>query len=87
MYNFIQLSNHSSLNFKKRRESTNKLSHTPTENTSTSSKTRIPLAALSMLILTESSEGNSRLTGRGQRTLPLRVVIPNNFRRISHLTI
>ena len=41
MYNFIKLNNHSSLNFKKRRENTNKLPHTPTKNTSTSSKTRI----------------------------------------------
>jgi len=41
MYNSIKLSNHKSLNFKKRRENTDKLSHTPTKNTSTSSKTII----------------------------------------------
>ena len=56
MYNFIKLNNHSSLNFKKRKENTNKLFHTPTKNISTSSKTRIPLATLSMLILTQSDE-------------------------------
>ena len=37
MYNSIKLSNHISMNFKKRKESTNKLPHTPTKNTSTSS--------------------------------------------------
>ena len=79
MYNSIQLSNHSSLNFKKLRESTNKLPHTPTENTSTSNKTRIPLTAPSVLILTQSGEENSHLTGRGQRTLPLRILIPKKL--------
>ena len=39
----------------------------------------IPLAAPSMLILTQSGEGNSHLTGRGRRTLPLRVLIPKNL--------
>ena len=39
MYNSIKLNNHSSLNFKKHTENTNKLSHTPTENTFTSSDT------------------------------------------------
>jgi len=79
MYNFIKLNNHSSLNFKKRKESTNKFFHTPAENSSTSSKTRIPLAAPSVLILTHPSEGNSHLTGREQRILPLRVLIPKNL--------
>ena len=32
-----------------------------------------------MLILTQSSEGKSHLTGRGQRTLLLRVLIPKNL--------
>ena len=41
MYNSIKLSNHSNLKFMKHREKTNKLSHTPMGNTSTSSKTRI----------------------------------------------
>ena len=41
MYNPIKLSNQSNLNFKKRRESSNKIPHTPTKNTSTSSKTKI----------------------------------------------
>ena len=41
MYNSIKLNNHSNLNFKKHNESTNKLPHTPTKNTSTSNKTRI----------------------------------------------
>jgi len=41
IYNSIKLSNQSSLNFNKRRKTTNKLPHTSTENTSTSSKTRI----------------------------------------------
>ena len=65
MYNSIKLNNHSSLDFEKCRESTNKLPHTPTENTSTSSMTRIyPLAAPSVLILTQPGEGNSYLTRR-----------------------
>ena len=79
MYNSIKLSNHSSLNFKKCRESTNKLLHTPTKNTSISSKTRYPLASPSMLILTQPGEGNSHLTGKGRRTLPLQVLIPKNL--------
>ena len=32
-----------------------------------------------MLILTQPGEGNSHLTGRGRRTLPVRVLIPKNF--------
>ena len=79
MYNSIKLSNHSSLNFKKRRENTNKLSHTPTENTSTSSKTMIPPSNPSVLILTQPGEGNSHLTERERRILPLRVLIPKNL--------
>jgi len=79
MYNSIKLSNYSSLNFKKRRKRTNKFFHTPTENTSTSSKSRIPLSAPSMLILTQPGEGNSHLTGIGRRTLPLRVLISKNL--------
>ena len=43
MYNSIKLNNHSCLNFKTRKKITNKLPYTPTENTFTSSKTRIPL--------------------------------------------
>ena len=69
MYNSIKLNNHISLNFKKRRESINKLFHTPTKNISISSKTKIPLTVV--LILTQSGEGNSHLTRRGQSTLPL----------------
>jgi len=68
MYNPIKLDNQSSLNFKKRRESSNKFPHTHTKNTSTSSKTKISLAAPSMLILTQLGERNSYLTGRGRRT-------------------
>jgi len=49
------------------------------KNTSTSSKTRISLAAPSVLILTQSGEGNFHLTGRGRRTLPVRVLIPKNL--------
>jgi len=49
------------------------------ENTSTSSKTRISLAAPSMLILTQPGEENSHLTGKGRRTLPVRVLIPKNL--------
>jgi len=41
IYNFIKLSNYSSLNFEKRRERTNKILHTLMRNTSTSSKTKI----------------------------------------------
>jgi len=70
---------HSNLNFKKRRESTNKLLHTPTENTSTSNKTRIPLKAPSVLILTQLGKGNSYLTRRERRTLSLWVLIPKNL--------
>jgi len=32
-----------------------------------------------MLILTQPGEGNSHLTGRGRRTLPLQVLIPKNL--------
>jgi len=32
-----------------------------------------------MLILTQPGEGNSHLTGKGRRTLPLRVLIPKNL--------
>jgi len=64
MYNSIKLSIHKSLNFKKCRESTNKLPYTPMGNTSTSSKTRIPLAIPSMLILTQPGERKSHLRGR-----------------------
>ena len=79
MYNSIKLGNHSRLNFKKRKENTNKLPHTPIKNISTSSKTKIPLAAPSVLILTLPGEENSHLTRRGRRTLPLRVLIPKNL--------
>ena len=71
MYNSIKLINRNSMNFKKRRESTNKFSHTLTENTSTSSKNRIPLVASSVLILTQPIEGNSYVIGKGRRTLAL----------------
>jgi len=79
MYNSIKLNNQSSLNLKKRSKSTNKFSHTPTKNTSTSSKTRIPLAASLVLILTQPGEGNSHLTSRGRRTLPKKNLIPKNL--------
>jgi len=32
-----------------------------------------------MLILTQSGEGNSHLTGRGRRTLPVRVLLQKNL--------
>ena len=64
MYNFIKLNNHNGLNFKKHKKSTNKLPHIPTKNTTTSSKTRIPLSTPLVLILTQSGEENSHLTGR-----------------------
>jgi len=79
MYNFIKLNHHSSLNFKKHNENTNKLPYTPTKNISTSSKTKIPLADPSVLILTQSGKENFHLTGRGRRTLPLQVLIPKNL--------
>ena len=82
IYNSIKLSNHSSLNFKRRRENTYKLSHIPTENTSSSSKIKIPLTAPLMLILTKPGEGNSNLTRRGQRNLPLRVLIKKNINHV-----
>ena len=66
MYNSIKLSNHSS-------------PHTPTEDTSTSSKSKIPLSAPSVLVLTQHGEENSYLTGRRRRTLPLWVLIPKNL--------
>jgi len=64
------------LNFKKRREGSNKFPHTPTEKVE---RPRYPLAASSVLILTQPSEGNSHLTGEGQRTLPIQVFIPKNL--------
>ena len=79
MYNSIKLINHCSLNFKKRRENTNKLPHTPTKNTSTSSKTRIHPISSSVLILTQFGGGNSYLTEKGRKTLLLRVLIPKNI--------
>ena len=79
MYNPIKLNNQNSLNFKEHRESSNKFPHTPKENTSTSSKTRISLTVPSMLILTHPDEENSHLTGRGRRTLLVRVLIPKNL--------
>ena len=82
MYNSIKLNNQSSLNFKKRWKSTNKFSHTPTKNTYTSSKIRIPLAIPSVLILTQPDEGNSRLTGREQRTFSLRVLLPKKLNHV-----
>ena len=75
MYNPIKFSNQSSLNFKKHRKSSNKFSHTPTESTFTSTKTKISHSSPLVLILTQPSEGNSHLTGRGCKTLPARVLI------------
>ena len=37
-----------------------------------------------MLILTQPGEGNSHLTGRGRRTLPVRVLIP---KKLNHVEI
>jgi len=48
IYNFIKFSNQSILNVNKRRESSNKLPHTPTENTSTSGKTWITPTNINM---------------------------------------
>ena len=79
MYNLIKFNKHSSLNFKKRKESSSKFPHTPTKNTSTSSKTRISPSSPLMLILTQPGERNSHLTGRERRTLPERVLIPKNL--------
>jgi len=76
MYNSIKLNNHNCLNFKKCKESTNKL---PREIPPQVARPGYPLAALSVLILTQLGEGNSLLTGRGQRTLPVRVLISNNL--------
>ena len=61
MYNPIKLSNQSSLNFKERRENSNKFPHSPTENISTNSKTRIPLIAPSVLIGEENSHLDEEL--------------------------
>ena len=76
MYNPIKPNNQSRLNFKKCKKSSNKFSHNPTKNTSTSSKTKISLTAPLVFILTQPGEGNSHLIGRGQRTLLVRVLIP-----------
>jgi len=65
MYNSIKLSNLSSLNFKKHRESINKLPILPRKIPPQVAKPGYPLAAPSMLILTQPGEGNSHLTGRG----------------------
>ena len=57
IYNSIKLSNQSNLNINKRRKTTNKLLHTPTKNTSTSSKTRI-IYIMNMLICWKSPMKN-----------------------------
>jgi len=79
MYNPIKLSNQSSLNFKKRRKNSNKFPILPRKIPPQVAKPGYPLAAPSMLILTQPGEGNSHLIGRGRRTLPVRVLIPKNL--------
>jgi len=49
------------------------------KNTTTSRKTRRTLATPSVFILTQPREKNSHLIGRGDSTLPLRVLIPKNL--------
>jgi len=76
MYNSIKLSNHNNLDFKKRKENTNIL---PQKIPPQIARPGYPLAAPSVLILTQPGEGNSHLTERGQRILPLRVLIPKSL--------
>jgi len=83
IYNSIKLSNHNSLNFKKHRESTNKFLLTPTENTSTSSKTMIPLATPSVLILTQPGEGNSS----NRKKMKNFTITSINTKKLNHLEI
>ena len=64
MYNSIKLGNQSNLNIKENRETTNKFLHTSTENNTTSSKTRKPLATPLVFILTQPEKGNSHREGR-----------------------
>jgi len=49
------------------------------KNTSISSKTKIPLATPSVLILTQPDKRNSHLTRRRRRTLSLQVLIPKSL--------
>jgi len=64
------------MNCKKHRESTNKLLRIiPPQVT----RPGYSLTFSSVLILTQPGEGNSYLTGRGRRTLPVRVLIPKNL--------
>ena len=79
MYKSIKLGNYSSLNFKKRKESTNKLPHTPTKIPPQVARSGYSLAVPLVLILTQPGEGNSHLTGRERRILPLRVLIAKNL--------
>jgi len=71
MYNSIKLNNHSSLNFKKRRKTPINSLILPQEIPPQVARPKYPLAALSVLILTPPGEGNSHLTGRGRRPLPV----------------
>jgi len=67
------------MNFKKCRKSTNKLPILPRKIVSQVARPGYLLAAPSVLILTQLGEGNSHLTGRGRRNLPVRVLIPKNL--------
>jgi len=67
------------MNFKKCRERTNKLPILPRKIPPQVARPGYPLAAPSVLILTQPSEGKSNLTERGRRTLPVRVLIPKNL--------
>jgi len=79
MYNSIKLSNHRSLNFKKRRENTDKLSHTPTKNTSTSSKTRIFSSSPINVNFNPAWWRELPFNRKRWRTLPVRILIPKNL--------
>jgi len=65
MYNSIKLSNQSSLNIKESRETINKLPIIPRKIPLQAAGPGEPLAAPSILILSQPSEGNCHLTGRG----------------------
>jgi len=53
--------------------------HTPSKNTTTSSKTKRTLAALSVFNLTQPEKENSHLIRRGDKTLSLPVLIQKSL--------
>jgi len=79
MYKSIKHNNHNSLNLKIVEKTLINSPILPQKIPPQVARPGYPLAAPSMLILTQPGEGNSHLSGKGRRTLPLRVLIPKNL--------